>query len=571
MTADTKPVEAGKPAAADAAAPRAWTDGLSRAHLAQLTIAAVFVVAYVALERISFIHEYRGLPVTPWNPGLGVALALMIVGGARYGLALFAGITAAEIVLLQTHLDWPVILGIGAIISSGYALAARMAHQTLRLNVALPHLRDILVLLAVGIGGAALVSLLLGAILLAIGHLQIADFLLASGTLFLGDVIGIAVITPPLLRFWARWRERTVRQLLPPAVELMVLGAMIAAALWAIGGQADSDGFKLFYVLFLPVVVAAVRHGLDGACISLAATQLGLVGLLHLHEYDARIFAEFQILMFVLTATGLIVGVIVTERRASEQAAREAEAQLKEKQAEAAHTARFSLVSSMTSALAHEINQPMTAARALARSVQHILRGPVADLERADRNVTTLIAHIDRVGGIVSHMRDFLRRGRPHFSTILIPQMLGETISLASTDAASHGVRLELDVPSNLPPIHGDRIQLEQVLLNLVRNAIEAIATQRRTDGVVRIVARQHDAPARVEFAVIDNGPGIASELAGRLFEPFTTSKREGLGLGLSICASIVESHGGRIWLQGSIASATEFRFSLPLDYNPSA
>ena len=138
----------------------------------------------------------------------------------------------------------------------------------------------------------------------------------------------------------------------------------------------SADGFTLFYLLFFPVVVGAVRRGLDGACLALAATQFGLVGLLHHHGYDWRVFTEFQVLMFVLTATGLVVGVVVSERQASERMARESEARLKEKEAEVAHAARFSLVSGMATALAHEINQPMAAARALGRSVQELLRYP---------------------------------------------------------------------------------------------------------------------------------------------------------------------------------------------------
>jgi C4-dicarboxylate-specific signal transduction histidine kinase len=250
---------------------------------------------------------------------------------------------------------------------------------------------------------------------------------------------------------------------------------MIGAALWAIVGSESLYGFRLFYLLFVPVVVAAVRHGLDGACLSLAVTQFGLIVLLHLSGYDARVFTEFQMLMLALTATGLIVGVVVSERQNSDRLAREAEALLKEKEAGAAQAARFNLVSSMASALAHEINQPMTAARALARSAQHILRTSGGDLARADSNLTTMIAHIDHAGGVVRHMRDFLRRGRPHVSTIDTRSMLEEALTLVRTEASANQVHIELDASNDLPAIHRDRIQLEQVVLNLARNAIEAI------------------------------------------------------------------------------------------------
>src|SRR5258708_465165 len=167
--------------------------------------------------------------------------------------------------------------------------------------------------------------------------------------------------------------------------------------------------------------------------------------------------------MLVRTVTGLIVGVVAGDREISERVARDAEGRLREKQGGAAHAARLNLVSGMASALAHEITQPMTAARALARSAQHILRTPDGDLTRVENNLTALLAHIDHAGAIVRRMRDFMRRGRPHVSTIDTRNMLEEALTLAFVEASAKHVRLELDAPDELPSIHGDHVQLEQV------------------------------------------------------------------------------------------------------------
>jgi two-component system, LuxR family, sensor kinase FixL len=537
-----------------------------RHTIRQWVAPAGFVIAYLVLEWVSFIHEYKGLPVTPWNPGLGVALALMILRGPRYGLALFAGIIIAEVIILRSTLDWSLILAIAAIISSGYALAAVVCRQHLRLDVGLTRLRDVLVVLAAGIAGAALVTFLLTLILLATGKLDVGDIVLASFAFLVGDIIGIAVTTPLLLRIGKRWREQTLRLLLLPIPEAASLGVVFIVAFWAITITETVDGFKLFYLLFLPVVVAAVRHGLDGACLSLAATQLGLVGLLHRHGYEAKSFTEFQVLMFVLTVTGLIVGIVVSERREADRAARKSEARLKEKEAEVAHAARFSLVNGMTSALAHEINQPMAAARALARSAQELLRAPQADLSRAATNLSTLIAEIDLASGIVRRMREFLRRSRPRISTIDVQLMLDDILALIRPEASSSRIVIDVDAANDLPLIHGDRVQLQQVILNLVRNAVDSLAGSDRSDGRVRVAARRSPDSTHLEFSVSDNGSGIPAEFADRLFQPFTTSKKEGLGLGLAICLAIVEAHGGRIWLQSKKPGATEFCFSLPLE-----
>jgi signal transduction histidine kinase len=531
-----------------------------------VAIAAAGLLAYVALEWLSFIHEFRGVPITPWNPGLGVVFALMLLFGARYGAVLFAGVIIAEIVVLQSGLAWPIIIGIAAIIAVGYGATAAVVRHTLRIDVGLNHLRDVFVLLAAGAGGAIIVALFLSMLLIADTQLDADNILIASVPLLVGDAIGIAVVTPLVLRLASRSPRLSLHALRSLGPEVALYVTVVMASLWIILGTESESGFKYFYLLFLPVVVAAVRHGLDGACFGLALTQLGLVALLHRHGYDANVFTEFQILMLVLTATGLTVGVTITERRQAAARVRAVEQRLKANEAEAARAARHNLVSSMASALAHEINQPMTAARALARSVQHILHAPDLDRPRADNNLTTLVEQIDHASGVIRRMREFLRRGRPHVSSIDLRGMLEDALTLVRADASAHGIRIELDIPPALPMVHGDRIQLQQVALNLIRNAIEAICGAGRKAGSIRIAAWQADEPRRIEISVVDDGPGVDPDLAGRLFEPLTTSKSEGLGLGLAICASILDSHGGRIWLQAHAAGATEFRLSLPLD-----
>jgi signal transduction histidine kinase len=533
----------------------------------RLLIGAAFLATYVLLEWVSFLHEYKGVPVTPWNPGLGAVFALMLFAGARYGIVLFVGVAIAEIAVLRSSLSWPVIIGIAGIVTVGYAAMTVIARRVLAFDAGLNHLRDALLLLVGGGLGATIVAVFVSLLLIADAQLDLGDLPFAALPLLVGDLIGIAVVTPLTLRLVLRTPHLSARGLRVLAPEVALYVALVILLLWFILGTESTSGFKFFYLFFLPVVAAAVRHGLDGACLGLALTQLGLVGLLHRHGYDANVFTEFQVLMLVLTATGLTVGVVVTERRQAARAMQEVEARLRARETEAAQAARFTLVSGMASALAHEINQPMTAARALARAAQELLRAPNVNHARADGNLVNLVTQIDHAAGVVRRMRDFLRRGHPHVSTVDGRGMLVDALILVRAEATAKKIEIELDVPSELPPLYGDRIQLQQVVLNLVRNAMEALAG--RTDGIVRLAVRRLDSPAAVEVRVADNGPGIEAELAARLFEPLTTSKPDGLGLGLSICASIVQLHGGRIWLQSGAAGATEFRFSLPLRQTP--
>ncbi|MBX3535377.1 MAG: MASE1 domain-containing protein [Xanthobacteraceae bacterium] len=527
----------------------------------QAAVALAFLGAYAGLEWLSFIHEYKGVPITPWNPGLGLLFALMILGGPVYALVLFAGVVISETLVLKTNLQWPIILGIAAIIAAVYGAAAWLARVRFALDVSLRKLRDVGVLLGAGLAGALFTTLLLSLLLVLEPNLSWGDVVIALVPLLVGDTIGIAVVTPLVMR--AMHPHRLPMLSAPLITEIIFYAALIAGSLWIIGAAGAVNGVKLFYLLFVPVVLSALRFGLDGACVALALAQLGLVIVLRFFAADAQTFTEFQILMLVLTATGLIVGAVVTERERSEEHARDAERRFKEKEAEAVHAARFTLVSGMASALAHEINQPMTAARALARSAQELIRKPEADLARADTNLTNMIAQVDLAGAIVRRMREFLRRGHPRVSTVDAANVLDDALMLARSEAAAKDIRLVLKCENGLPPLYGDRVQLQQVVLNLVRNSIDSIASAKR-GGEVVIAARHLFTPGRVEFSVWDNGPGISEDIAERLFEPLMTSKHEGLGLGLPICTSIVEAHGGKIWLHSRDPGATEFRFTIP-------
>ena len=544
---------------------RGWLQLHLSEHASKWAVAVLYLAAYIILEWASFIHVHKGLPITPWDPGLGVVFALMIRAGPLSGLVLFAGMVVAETLVLQNDVAWPIDIGVAAITALSYASIVALVQRYFRIDADLIHLRDVLMLLAAALAGAVLDTVLLSAFLLAVGQFDMRDVMQVARPLIIGDTIGIAVVTPLLLRFRVQERPKT-RRLLSLAPEGVLYFCIIGVALWLIIGSEGAQGFRLFYLLFVPVMIAAVRHGVDGACFSLAVTQFSLIGLLHFSGYDAGEFTEFQTLALVLTVTGLIVGVVVSERKNSDRIARDARARLVQRQAEAAQVARVNLVSGMASALAHEINQPMPAARALGRSAQHLLRTPGSDLSRADNNLSTMLTHIDHAGDIVRRMRNFIRRGHPHVSTINTREMLEEAMTLALAEASARHVRVDLDAPADLPDLHGDRVQLEQIVLNLVHNAVDAIAAVGQSDGHVHVVARRHSAPPRVEIGILDNGPGIEGELADRLFDPLTTTKQDGLGLGLSICASIMEAHGGSVWLHSGKPGATEFRFSVPLD-----
>ncbi len=520
-----------------------------------------FVVIYLALEWLSDVRDHGGLPTAAWSPGLGILFAAMVRGDAVAGLALFAGAFIAEFVFVNNTLGIELTIAVAVIIAAVYALMAWLA-RALDLDTRIERVHDVAMLLSAALGGALLVGVLLTALLTISEVMAPADGVRVSVPIFVGDMIGLAVVAPLALRFTGRdARARIFDQSFLAGVASAALLAVVFV--WLMLKDSDPPPYESFYLLFVPIVFVALRNGLDGVCITLAATQLALVAGLNQFGYDTQAYAQFQTLMGVLTGVGLLAGAVSSERDAASRAAATARAQLKQKESEAARAERFQVVTGLASALAHEINQPMTAARAFARTAQVLSEQEGADPARVRDYVGRSIEQIDAAAEILRSMREFMRRGDGGATLARPADILNDALLLVRPLAAQHKVRLVSDA-ENAPAILCDRVQIQQVLVNLIRNAVDAITGACQTDGVVAISIRATP-DKRVEFSVRDNGPGVDPDFASKVFEPLATTKPGGLGLGLAISADIVAAHGGRIWLETSGPGATEFRFWLSL------
>ncbi|GGD21449.1 PAS domain-containing sensor histidine kinase [Aureimonas glaciei] len=243
----------------------------------------------------------------------------------------------------------------------------------------------------------------------------------------------------------------------------------------------------------------------------------------------------------------------LTERRATE-------GRLQELQSELVHMSRFTTLGEMASTLAHEINQPLTA-------IANYLKGCRRILDRMQgTEVPVLRDAVDkagnqalRAGEVIRHLRDFVSRGESERHLVSLPKLVEEASALGLVGAKEQGVRVSYRFDTRAPRVLVDRIQIQQVLLNLIRNAIESMHDSARRDLVIG-TQRKGD---MIEVSVSDSGSGISEEMAARLFQPFVTTKPQGMGVGLSICRTIVESHGGRIWADPGSDGGTTFRFTI--------
>ncbi|GLI98712.1 Adaptive-response sensory-kinase SasA [Sphingobium sp. AntQ-1] len=237
------------------------------------------------------------------------------------------------------------------------------------------------------------------------------------------------------------------------------------------------------------------------------------------------------------------------------------ELQLKELQAELIHVSRLSAMGTMASTLAHELNQPLTAIANYLETTRDLLVDPDAETVAIVRDALDEAAkESHRAGHIVRRLRDFVARGETEKRIEDLPRLIEEAAALGLVGARERGVRSFFDFDPAASPVLADRIQVQQVLVNLIRNAVEAMAQVAIRDLTITTRRRPK---AMVQVSVADTGPGISEQVAPQLFEAFVSSKTDGMGLGLSICRTIIEAHGGRIWTDGAPNGGAAFHFTL--------
>ncbi|MGC1412148.1 MAG: ATP-binding protein [Acetobacteraceae bacterium] len=232
--------------------------------------------------------------------------------------------------------------------------------------------------------------------------------------------------------------------------------------------------------------------------------------------------------------------------------------QLHEVQSELIHVSRLTELGQMVSALAHEVNQPLAAAGTYVSAGRRLLQA--GDTAKADEALQRGVDQVTRASQVIQRLRQFVKKADGQRSAEDVRQVIEEAAALALLGTEGRGISMELDLPRDAPPVFIDKVQIQQVLLNLIRNAVEAMQSSPRRELSIRAML---SADGMVEVSVADSGPGVAAAVREKLFQPFVTTKSSGLGVGLSICRSIVEAQGGRLWFADNRDGGAEFRFTL--------
>jgi two-component system sensor kinase FixL len=239
------------------------------------------------------------------------------------------------------------------------------------------------------------------------------------------------------------------------------------------------------------------------------------------------------------------------------------ESRMQELQTELLHVSRLSDVGQMASALAHELNQPLAAIVNYVQATRRMLQaGATPPSPRILETMDKAVAQAARAGEIIQHLRSFIRKGETQHSIEDLSKMVEEATALGLVGAKEDGIKVQIALSADPLPVVIDKVQIQQVVFNLIRNSVEALPESDVRE--LTVTTRRADCGMALA-AVSDSGPGLAQTVAEQLFQPFVTTKEKGMGLGLSICRSIVEAHGGRLWATPNPERGVTFQFSIPM------
>ena len=278
-----------------------------------------------------------------------------------------------------------------------------------------------------------------------------------------------------------------------------------------------------------------------------------IVGIITLSRKQVRPFTDKQISLFRDFAAQATIALESTRR----------ERQYREMQSELAHANRITTMGQLTASIVHEVKQPITATATGAEAALRWLDHQPPNLEEARQVLADLVKDSHRAGDVIDRMRDLIKKAPPQKDRVEINGAIREVIELTYSEAVKNGVSVQTQFAESLPLIQGDRVQLQQVMLNLITNAIQAMSGLAAGVRELRITTENTESEG-VRLGVRDSGPGLSSENFQRLFEPFYTTKPEGMGIGLSICRSIIEAQGGRLWAIPCEPQGTLFQFTIP-------
>lgn len=507
--------------------------------------ALLFVIAYMALDAVSFLHPFNGLNITPWNPAPALGIVFAVRWGSRVWLPMILSLVFAEWLVRGWQQPVALTFALAVLLTLVYSATGRALADRLHGRVVFTSHRELLhwllfVCVGVLLAGSGVVVLTCLA-----GLLPLSDAGEAWLHYVVGDAVGILLFLPLLDLLLSESGRRELRATLMDrdGVGLLLCAILV---LWLAFGLGAGSEFKYLYSLFLPVIWAGIRRGLAGAVIAVAFLQSGIIVAGQILGFGRVTVLEIQVLTLALGLVGFFIGVVIDELRLLNQ--------------ELHQSMRLAAAGEMAGALAHELNQPLTALAAYGKACEIMIRQGKSDAALQDV-IGRIGAECRRATDVLHRLRDFFRSGSTRLEKVDLAMLVADVEQRLASRLHDAKVECTLTVPVGLEVL-ADRLQIEVVLRNLLANALEAVAGNPPGERLVMLSAAEVEGH-KVLLQVVDNGPGVG-EMAGRVFEPFVSNKGSGMGLGLAISRAIVENHGGELWCEEGGQGV--FKLLLPLE-----
>ena len=519
-------------------------------------IGGVFTAAYLGLEWLTRVHELEALGITLWNPAKALSLGLLLLKGVAYAPVLFLAALLADLFIYGAAKSVASTVATSGVVALGYAALAAGLTRGLGFALGQSRLRNVIAVLVAVPAATFVIACLYCGILMSFGELPARQYWEAVRHLWVGDTVGIIIILPVAMAF-----SGSVQRLLDTGPTVLLIDSVIflagvLIALWLIFSFEGAREYHFFYLLFLPVSWIAMRAGFAGAAAGVCVVHLLLLAFISWGNYPASTFMGYQLLVLALAFNGLLLGAVMDERRRSDEL-------LREQHAEVVRMTRHATAGAMGVSLAHQISQPLSNVAMYLHVGCQLLADKPADPTPIAESLAKATGQLRQAKDILERLRDFVSRGTLRPTPTDLGALTRKVVALAEDDARAHGVLVRLEAAA-VPPVTVDALQLEQTLINVINNAIDAAAEAARSPGCVTVRMAAVDKGVRIEIE--DNGPGVSDVVAKHLFQPFVTTKPSGMGLGLALSRELISAHGGTIeWGRIRPEGGARFTIELPL------
>ncbi|HZN86864.1 MAG TPA: MASE1 domain-containing protein [Burkholderiales bacterium] len=514
-----------------------------------LRAALLVGVGYYVAARLGFAFTLQPHPIsTLWPPNALLMAALLLTPARAWWVLLSAALPAHLAAELQSGVPLAMVLGWFASNCSEALIGAGLVRAFVPAPLRLDSLRNAALFLLCGALAAPLASSFLDAAMVKLIGFGDSDYWTLVRTRASSNVLADLTVVPLVLT-WATFRLERLRDAPPRRyveVAAVFLGVLATSLVAFDLPLLDANAAPALFYAPLPFLLwAAVRLGPTGAASALALMVVVTIwGAVHglgpftggAPQDTAR---DLQFFLISVAVPLLLLAVVLEERTRAEREAREQRLQL-------AHLSRVAMLGELSGGIAHELNQPLTAILANAQAAQHLLAAKRLGQEEMGEILRDIIAADQRASEVIRRLRALFKKGETQFQRLDANELVAEVLSITRGDLVMRGIETVTELAPAPPAIEGDRVQLEQVMLNLVLNACEAMSAG--TPLGRRLTVRTQLLADGVQISFADRGPGFHPGEYEKMFTPFHTTKAQGLGLGLSISRSIIDAHGGRLW-----------------------